>query len=101
MVLLNQPTHFKHSIFTPVCVFKAAAEEDPVCNDEEECIPAPVERQYLPGERLLKKVNKDRKKQKQKKKTLLQSRPAGSTISPECIDRISASLSRSVKRLTV
>jgi hypothetical protein len=70
MVLFQQPTHFKHSIFKPVCIFKEDKPDDePMCDDEEEeRIPEPVEKQYLPGERLLMRVNKDRQKEKKKKK---------------------------------
>ena len=92
MVLLNQPTHFKHSIFKPKREFKADAEpEEYDDNDEEVRIPEVKEQQYLPGERLLKKINKDRKK---KKKLRVKK------ISPATVDRISESLSRTVRQLT-
>jgi hypothetical protein len=70
MVLFEQPTHFKHSISKPVCIFKEdKPDEDNMCDDdEEERIPEPIEKQYLPGERLLMRVNTDRKKEKRKKK---------------------------------
>jgi hypothetical protein len=61
MVLFNQPTHFKHSIFKPKREFKPDVEEESYVHDEEESIPEIKESQFLPGERLLKKINKDRK----------------------------------------
>jgi hypothetical protein len=91
MVLFNQPTHFKHSIFKPVREFKAAVDEnEPEDDDEEEHIPEIKESKYLPGERLLKKINKDRERSKTKKKRL----------NAKTIDRISKSLSRTVRQLT-
>ena len=90
MVLFNQPTHFKHSIFKPKREFKPAVDEDDsIHHDEEEAIPEIKEAKFLPGERLLKKINKDRKRSKKKK-----------TLSPHTIDRISKSLSRTVRQLT-
>jgi hypothetical protein len=95
MVLFNQPTHFKHSIFKPVREFKADVDEEhddhkDEYGDEEEHIPAIKESKYLPGERLLKKINKDRAQTKAKKKKL----------NSKTIDRISKSLSRTVRQLT-
>jgi hypothetical protein len=91
MVLFNQPTHFKHSIFKPKREFKSAVDEELESNqhEEEEYIPEIKEAKFLPGERLLKKINKDRKRSKKKK-----------TLSPHTIDRISKSLSRTVRQLT-
>jgi hypothetical protein len=91
MVLFSQPTHFKHSIFKPIKEFKETKneEDEPDHGDHEEYIPEIKETKYLPGERLLKKINKDRKKTKKKK-----------TISPHTIDRISKSLARTVRQLT-
>ena len=92
MVLLDQPTCFKHSIFKPKREFKADAEPE-YDNDEEMRIPEVKEQQYLPGERLLKKINKDRKKKKIHQKI--------KKMSPATVDRISESLSRTVRQLTL
>jgi hypothetical protein len=95
MVLFNQPTHFKHSIFKTNRVFQEEKAEEPGGYDEEEDnIPVvDNERQYLPGERLLKKINKQRKKDKKKKRRKKE-------LTPESVGRISASLSRTVRSLT-
>jgi hypothetical protein len=96
MVLFDQPTHFKHSIFKPVREFKETKnEEDEPDHGEEEYIPEIKESKYLPGERLLKKINKDRKRS-----NLIRSKKKKKTISPHTIDRISQSLARTVRQLT-
>ena len=49
MVLFNQPTHFKHSIFKTNRVFQEEKTEEPGGYDEEENIPVvDNERKYLP-----------------------------------------------------
>ena len=97
MVLFNQPTHFKHSIFKTTRVFKAETDEPEAVGEDEDIVVPQVDkddkgRKYLAGERLLKKINKQRKKEKLKHKKR--------GLGPDQIDRISKSLSRTVKQLT-
>ena len=77
-----------HSIFKPKHEFTPQEDEkDEKYDDEEEQIIVPKKSNYLPGERLLKKINKDKKKKKKTK-----------AKEPD-VDRLSMSMSRVLQSL--
>jgi len=118
MVLGGQhiKTHTKHSIFKTTRQFVPAVEAEPEYSDDEKdagvIIPQPKS-DWLPGERLLKKINKQRAKDKKTHKGLSRksrqkkgSRASVSqahkahNLSTTDVDQISASMSRLVAELT-
>lgn len=114
MVLFNQPTQSRNSIFTTSRVFteKQADSHDPhgLAEEDDEIIVPVVDkhsdntRKYLAGERLLQKINKEKKKdlrarRKNNISKLKLTTPVPHKLSPKEVKRISKSLSRTINTI--
>lgn len=93
-------THTSNSIFRTHCEFVPTKEAEPEQYEDEEKDDGVIIRQpkcsYLPGERLLQKINKDKKKRRAK----ASSRRANNLMDPDDVGQISASMSRLVSQLS-